>query len=76
MCDCIDKISKSLDLEYGDNWHYTNLASFCEMKTGDMVERPSPLRFRRPATKDGKQLKRTVPSYIGFIFCPFCGVKY
>lgn len=75
MCDCIDKLYKEVSAEFPDV-EFTNVAQFGNMKTGNFVDRPEPLRLKRNAMKDGKPLKKMVRSYIAFRYCPWCREEY
>lgn len=73
-CDCIEKLRRNLQREFGESVEFTNMGFGINIKTGQMSEKPEPIRFRyHPKKKDGTQSKAWTKAYIGFNFCPMCG---
>ena len=75
-CKCIELLAESVKETLGEI-EYTNLGTFMNRKTQEMVFKPQPLRFKYCAkNKDGKFIKKIKKSFFTYNFCPFCGVKY
>ncbi len=75
-CDCIDKLGEALEKKHGD-YEFTNLVIGIDIENGGEKVRPPYIEYNyHPKKIDGTLSKKVIKGYVGYSFCPICGVKY